>query len=86
MDFRAKQPSLDSLISPFRWLKDRQTIDLTEERYASRYTLLPSGALEIRDVREGDAGRYRCKVESLLLPDQRRRSTDAELVVRSGMT
>eukprot|EP00057_Strongylocentrotus_purpuratus_P020920 XP_011675394.1 PREDICTED: neogenin isoform X3 [Strongylocentrotus purpuratus] len=65
------------------WLKDRQTIDLTEERYASRYTLLPSGALEIRDVREGDAGRYRCKVESLLLPDQRRRSTDAELVVRS---
>nr|XP_054751658.1 netrin receptor DCC-like [Lytechinus pictus] len=63
------------------WLKDGQLIDLTEERYASRYTLLPSGALEIRDVREGDAGRYRCKVESPLLPNERRRSNSAGLVV-----
>ncbi|XP_071497540.1 neogenin-like isoform X1 [Diadema antillarum] len=67
----------------FTWQKDRQNIDLTEERYASRYTLLPSGALEIQDVRATDAGSYRCRVESPLLPNVRRRSTEAELVVKS---
>ncbi len=52
----------DSIPSPqIRWLKNGQVLDLTEERVSARYTLFPSGGLEIREVRSTDGGTYRCQ-------------------------
>ncbi|KAJ8035533.1 Neogenin [Holothuria leucospilota] len=48
----------------FVWLKNGRTFDLSEERFASRYTVLPSGSLEIQGLRSGDEGRYHCQVSS----------------------
>ncbi|XP_031342956.1 neogenin isoform X2 [Photinus pyralis] len=44
-----------------RWLKDERPLQLDE----LRMTVLPSGALEIDEVRESDEGSYRCNASGL---------------------
>ncbi|XP_071825768.1 uncharacterized protein [Apostichopus japonicus] len=65
------------------WQRDRANIDLTEERVASRYSLLPSGTLEIQDIRFEDEGSYRCRVISPY-GGMQELSREAELVLRRG--
>lgn len=67
----------------WRWQRDRANIDLTEERVASRYSLLPSGTLEIQDIRFEDEGSYRCRVISPY-GGMQELSREAELVLRRG--
>ncbi|PIK42093.1 putative neogenin isoform X2 [Apostichopus japonicus] len=65
------------------WQRDRANIDLTEERVAARYSLLPSGTLEIQDIRFEDEGSYRCRVISPY-GGMQELSREAELVLRRG--
>lgn len=55
-----------------QWLKDEHPLVLDE----SRMTILPSGALEIDDVRPLDVGSYRCNVSAF---NQARLSNKAQL-------
>ena len=43
------------------WTKDGSVLDLNMEAIAARFALLPSGALEIRNIRNVDGGLYRCQ-------------------------
>ncbi|XP_022084069.1 neogenin-like isoform X5 [Acanthaster planci] len=65
------------------WLKNGQVLDLTEERISARYTLLPSGGLEIREVRSADVGTYLCRGTNQLIttPVQ---SFGADLTINPG--
>lgn len=58
-----------------RWLKDERPLQLDE----LRMTILPSGALEIDEVRDSDQGSYRCNASGL---NSYRLSNKANLIVQ----
>ncbi|XP_069703629.1 neogenin isoform X2 [Periplaneta americana] len=60
------------------WLKDERLLDVDE----SRMLVLPSGALEIDEVRASDQGNYRCNASSL---DQHRLSVNGMLSINSNL-
>uniref|UniRef100_A0AAY4EK12 Immunoglobulin superfamily DCC subclass member 3 n=1 Tax=Denticeps clupeoides TaxID=299321 RepID=A0AAY4EK12_9TELE len=59
------------------WELNRVTLPLATERF----TVLPSGVLQIHGVEEKDAGNYRCVATNIA---SRRRSTEATLTVTPG--
>ena len=65
------------------WLKNGLVLDLTEERVSARYTLFPSGGLEIREVRSSVAGTYRCQGTNHLF-STRISSNNALLTINPG--
>ena len=60
------------------WLKDERLLHLDE----TRMLVLPSGALEIDEVRSSDQGNYKCNVSSL---DQHRLSSSAQLSIDTNI-
>ncbi|XP_033624350.1 neogenin-like isoform X11 [Asterias rubens] len=74
----------DSVPPPqISWLKNGLVLELTEERVSARYTLFPSGGLEIREVRSSDAGTYRCQGTNRLF-STRISSNNALLTINPG--
>ncbi|XP_071789268.1 uncharacterized protein [Asterias amurensis] len=74
----------DSVPPPqISWLKNGLVLDLTEERVSARYTLFPSGGLEIREVRSSDSGTYRCQGTNRLF-STRISSNNALLTINPG--
>ncbi|CAL8139904.1 unnamed protein product [Orchesella dallaii] len=49
----------DDEVKPPTWYKNDAKLSIDN----SRMTILPSGSLEIQNVREGDAGAYKCQVD-----------------------
>ncbi|XP_072028791.1 uncharacterized protein [Amphiura filiformis] len=66
------------------WQKDGSVLDLTMEIIASRFALLPSGALEIRNIRSIDGGSYRCQATNDVT-GQTVTSRTASLTVVNGL-
>ena len=62
------------------WLKDDQ-----EHILDHRMKILPSGQLEISDVKLSDRGEYRCKVSNSKDPQSSQTSRSASLVVNLNM-
>ncbi|XP_038078549.1 neogenin-like isoform X5 [Patiria miniata] len=76
--------SFNSVPAPeISWSKNAQVLDLTEERISARYTLMPSGGLEIREVRSTDAGTYRCRATNPMVTSPVQ-SPNAVLTVNPG--
>lgn len=54
----------ESQVANIQWLKNDDALDTT----VSRYILLPSGTLRIRNLRRSDAGKYVCTLSGAVRP------------------